>query len=156
MKSNLPIIVLAVILTATGCNSGNKEQTTTDNAASITDLNTQNPTDSVASSIAPISSPTEATIPATPGTNNAIALNPAHGAPGHRCDIEVGQPLNSAPVASPAPQPAAQPVKPALPQLAPPPAPVINSQPANSKLALNPEHGLPGHRCDIAVGAPLN
>lgn len=21
---------------------------------------------------------------------------------------------------------------------------------------LNPEHGMPGHRCDIAVGAPLN
>ena len=25
-----------------------------------------------------------------------------------------------------------------------------------SGLALNPEHGKPGHRCDIAVGAPLN
>lgn len=27
---------------------------------------------------------------------------------------------------------------------------------AGSGLALNPEHGQPGHRCDIAVGAPLN
>ena len=26
----------------------------------------------------------------------------------------------------------------------------------SSNTALNPEHGQPGHRCDIAVGAPLN
>ena len=28
--------------------------------------------------------------------------------------------------------------------------------PAISTAALNPKHGEPGHRCDIAVGAPLN
>ena len=28
----------------------------------------------------------------------ANGLNPAHGQPGHRCDIAVGQPLSSAPV----------------------------------------------------------
>lgn len=27
-----------------------------------------------------------------------VTLNPPHGEPGHRCDIAVGQPLNSAPV----------------------------------------------------------
>jgi hypothetical protein len=49
-----------------------------------------------------------------------------------------------------------------------PAPPVINPVPAapgtESKAmsqtagdgALNPEHGKPGHRCDIAVGAPLN
>jgi len=26
----------------------------------------------------------------------------------------------------------------------------------STNTALNPEHGQPGHRCDIAVGAPLN
>lgn len=26
----------------------------------------------------------------------------------------------------------------------------------NATASLNPEHGKPGHRCDIAVGAPLN
>ena len=31
----------------------------------------------------------------------------------------------------------------------------IPAQPA-ATAALNPEHGQPGHRCDIAVGAPLN
>jgi len=30
--------------------------------------------------------------------------------------------------------------------------PEVNS----SSTALNPKHGEPGHRCDIAVGAPLN
>ena len=36
----------------------------------------------------------------------------------------------------------------------------INQQVAPARTAataaLNPEHGKPGHRCDIAVGAPLN
>ncbi|MGZ8559765.1 MAG: hypothetical protein ACXWWC_15590, partial [Chitinophagaceae bacterium] len=30
-------------------------------------------------------------------TTVAAGLNPAHGQPGHRCDIEVGKPLNSTP-----------------------------------------------------------
>lgn len=30
------------------------------------------------------------------------------------------------------------------------------SNPSNGTVVLNPEHGKPGHRCDIAVGAPLN
>lgn len=37
---------------------------------------------------------------------------------------------------------------------------VVPSNSANSNsgntAGLNPEHGQPGHRCDIAVGAPLN
>lgn len=59
------------------------------------------------------------------------ALNPAHGQPGHRCDIAVGDPLNSAPATTS----------------------VNTAAPAKK---LNPAHGEPGHRCDIAVGAPLN
>ena len=62
-------------------------------------------------------------------------VNPAHGQPGHRCDIAVGAPLNGA-----AP----------LTSTTPPAAPAPTSK------ALNPAHGQPGHRCDIAVGAPLN
>ena len=27
---------------------------------------------------------------------------------------------------------------------------------AATNVALNPEHGMPGHRCEIPVGAPLN
>jgi hypothetical protein len=37
----------------------------------------------------------------TTNTNTAVApgMNPAHGQPGHRCDIPVGSPLNSKPAA---------------------------------------------------------
>jgi len=40
--------------------------------------------------------------PATPVKNDAVTavapgMNPAHGQPGHRCDIAVGAPLNSKP-----------------------------------------------------------
>lgn len=78
-------------------------------------------------------------------------LNPAHGKPGHRCDIPEGAPLNSAAIPSmtiPANNAGAA-------QTAPTqsiPLPTTNGSVAN----LNPEHGKPGHRCDIAVGAPLN
>ncbi|MHC2992665.1 hypothetical protein OB13_14135 [Pontibacter sp. HJ8] len=75
---------------------------------------------------------------ATPST--AVALNPAHGQPGHRCDIEVGAPLNT----------------PAQPKLTTPP-PVFQPQPSGSVAAgTNPPHGQPGHDCAIPVGAPLN
>jgi hypothetical protein len=70
------------------------------------------------------------------------ALNPEHGKPGHRCDIPVGSPLNSAPAnANASKQQVAlqQPVS-----------------PAKTPAGINPPHGQPGHRCDIAVGAPLN
>ena len=89
------------------------------------------------------------TMPATQAP--AAGLNPAHGAPGHRCDIAVGAPLNSAPAAS-ATQPQVQ-TAPAPSQTISTPAPA----PANSITAagLNPPHGQPGHDCAIAVGAPL-
>lgn len=90
------------------------------------------------------------------------ALNPAHGQPGHRCDIAVGAPLNSQP-ASPSPTvpvttspaPASQPAV----ITAPAAATTLPASPASTTATapgMNPPHGQPGHRCDIAVGAPLN
>ncbi len=73
-------------------------------------------------------------------TANNTGLNPRHGEPGHRCDIPVGQPLNSKPTA-----PAST--------LKIPATSILPTTPANG---LNPKHGEPGHRCDIAVGQPLN
>lgn len=35
-------------------------------------------------------------------------------------------------------------------------SPVTNGAVNGGSVALNPEHGQPGHRCDIPVGAPLN
>jgi hypothetical protein len=66
-------------------------------------------------------------------------LNPKHGAPGHRCDIAVGAPLDSKPTQVVTTQPVVTPV-----------------QAIKVGKGLNPPHGLPNHRCDLAVGAPLN
>lgn len=73
---------------------------------------------------------------------DGVALNPAHGQPGHRCDISVGAPLNSKPA----------PVK-------------TNDQVSDVVLdggaitlpkgTLNPAHGQPGHNCAVKVGEPL-
>ncbi len=93
------------------------------------------------------------TIPASQAAQVAPAagLNPAHGQPGHRCDIAVGAPLTSAPSTSAtatAPQvqttssPVATPVS-------------IPSAGGNGTAKLNPAHGQPGHDCAVQVGAPL-
>lgn len=83
-----------------------------------------------------------------PSAGGSTALNPAHGMPGHRCDIAVGAPLNSAPAAATNNQTQQPPI---MMQPAPATAPSTGNTGAK-----NPAHGLPGHRCDIAVGAPLN
>ena len=79
-------------------------------------------------------------------------LNPAHGQPGHRCDISVGAPLDSKPAPNNAAQPSVvttqQPVQNNT---------VVTQMPAQKTApGMNPPHGEPNHRCDIAVGAPLN
>jgi hypothetical protein len=80
----------------------------------------------------------------------AAGMNPPHGQPGHRCDIAVGAPLNSKPAPATA-QPVAVSTK-AQPRV------TMTEIPNTQKTApgMNPPHGQPGHRCDIAVGAPLN
>ncbi|HUH26117.1 MAG TPA: hypothetical protein VLY87_05785 [Flavobacterium sp.] len=93
----------------------------------------------------------------------AEGMNPPHGQPGHRCDIAVGAPLNSAPAQPTASTPAnsagqgflgsgnAQAPQQATPQQAAPTqqtAPGMQGKP-------NPAHGQPGHRCDVSVGQPL-
>ena len=78
-------IVLIAALALTACNSGlgSKEKEATPPPPSrLPATNTVNST-----------SPAQ---PATPGATT-VALNPAHGQPGHRCDIPEGAPLNSAP-----------------------------------------------------------
>ena len=94
-----------------------------------------------------VSAPNVATTVKPQAQKVAPGMNPAHGEPGHRCDISVGAPLNSPPgnTVAPAPQ------QPVMPAAAPTPAPVAN--PMN--LAVNPVHGEPGHSCAIAVGAPF-
>ncbi len=84
--------------------------------------------------------------------STAKGMNPAHGVSGHRCDIAVGMPLNSAPANSTT--------------ISSPVQSTVSTQNVNSKMTvtpavatakgMNPPHGQPGHRCDITVGAPLN
>ncbi|MBB1192139.1 hypothetical protein DNC80_00440 [Flavobacterium sp. SOK18b] len=78
-------------------------------------------------------------------------MNPAHGQPGHRCDIPVGAPLKSTPAPStptPRPQTVTAPVN----------TVTTVTKPAENTVTpegMNPPHGQENHRCDIAVGAPL-
>ncbi len=103
----------------------------------------------------------------------APGMNPAHGQPNHRCDIAVGAPLNSPK------KMAAQPAMTINPNdLKTSNPPVISTKPvqasptasgtpailspsatpaavAPTAPGMNPPHGQPGHKCEVAVGAPL-
>lgn len=102
---------------------------------------------------------TSNTAATTSSNANSGALNPAHGAPGHRCDIAVGAPLNSpaptttaaAPQVVTTQQTTAPVSTPVTPQ-ATATVPAVNEKGQK----LNPAHGMPGHKCEIEVGAPLN
>jgi hypothetical protein len=84
-----------------------------------------------------------------------VTLNPQHGQPGHRCDIAVGAPLN-APATNIQPNVSATPPTNSSSTTTNTNAQKVLPQVNTSTTALNPKHGEPGHRCDIAVGAPLN
>ena len=92
----------------------------------------------------------------TGGNPNTIMLsspmNPAHGQAGHNCDIAVGAPLNSATVKSTPQQAAPMQTNNAVAKTT---SAKTNTNSTNAK-GMNPPHGQTGHRCDIAVGAPLN
>lgn len=99
-------------------------------------------------------------------------MNPAHGQPGHRCDISVGAPLNSAPTTAAKPAttnnatanitPMATPTQnsPVVPALQNTSITTPATTPATKPAAaftgkVNPAHGQPGHDCKVAVGQPL-
>lgn len=87
--------------------------------------------------------------PQTVSTGASGKLNPKHGEPGHRCDIPEGAPLDSKPATT-----GTATTTTATPTI----TPVTTSATPAKKTApgMNPPHGQPGHRCDIAEGAPLN
>lgn len=90
----------------------------------------------------------------TPVAKTAPGMNPPHGQPNHRCDIAVGAPLNS-PKAAATPPPAPT-MQPAAPQGQASVTPVdMKSGTTATAPGMNPPHGQAGHRCEIAVGAPL-
>lgn len=143
MKKNKYILITGLILFS-GCSQTDTENTTSDQ--NIIQEAPSNP------SIV-VSGNDTATLPdivnsdaSTPEriTTSSGNLNPAHGQPGHRCDIPVGSPLNSPPSNS-----ATQNPSPVNITQSP------SSIPVKTAPGMNPPHGEPGHDCAIPVGSPL-
>ncbi len=174
------ITALLTIIVFTSCGSSDDESGTTEsipttpaNTTVSTDTATKKAVQATTTTTMPAPAITTNNQPQAPAINTGgTGPNPEHGKPGHRCDIAVGDPLNSKPTqaaTTPAittgPQQVVSKANPTgnVPSLNIQPAtgqknPIVINPPANASAAagLNPEHGKPGHRCDIAVGAPLN
>lgn len=133
------VSLLVITIFAAACNSNEGEGNV--------DMNTVAPApQTVAAPTVSDSAPKVSTPNAEP-----IALNPAHGLSGHRCDIAVGAPLNSAPNTNSAPAPVQMNTAPATQN-----APMMQSAPSTGgKVLINPPHGQPGHDCAVEVGKPL-
>lgn len=85
-----------------------------------------------------------------------VRLNPAHGEPGHKCEIPVGAPLDSEPGNYVEPELTITPQTPGAQQPQMQMQPQSNESPAEMLAkGLNPPHGQAGHDCAIPVGAPL-
>jgi len=139
---NTKTIISSVLIAALFLISCKKE--TLSNAETVTESANASP-------ILPAIAPEPEQPNVTGGNPNTIMLsspmNPAHGQAGHRCDIAVGAPLNS-PAVQNTPQQG-------VPMQTNNTAAKTVSNSTTAK-GMNPAHGQAGHRCDIAVGAPLN
>lgn len=162
-KIFITALSLGLILTQISCNND-----TTDNSSTSTNStpSTENTTteNTFINSAENMDVPTvqEPNITSNNGSNvqsSNTALNPPHGQPGHRCDIPEGAPLNTPPQQQAQAQPIQDPA--ANPANIVPNAPGVNVQPSAQQTAPgfsgkpNPEHGQPGHRCDLQVGQIL-
>ncbi|WP_210488186.1 hypothetical protein [Rufibacter aurantiacus] len=153
MKNTIQVLFLASLLFGAGCAESKKEAASGAGAGNNTSL----PVTTSSSSSAPVISSQPAATVSQPVTSPQPAvtagLNPAHGQPGHRCDIPVGAGLDSPPGAT-ANSSAATPSASRPATL--PPAPVLPvGPPVVTAKGMNPPHGQPGHDCSIPVGAPL-
>lgn len=98
----------------------------------------------------PTAQPTTTTVTKPAVAENKVEeksakLNPAHGAPGHDCAVAVGAPLSSKAKTQKAITPAPQQVT----------TPAEMPKEAKNNVKINPAHGEAGHKCEVAVGAPL-
>lgn len=84
--------------------------------------------------------------PAAQNAKTSLIFNPPHGDAGHTCALAVGAPLHQIAAVQPQKSVSSPPVT--------VPAPPVAVNTSGKKL--NPKHGEPGHRCDIAIGAPLD
>lgn len=74
-----------------------------------------------------------------------VKVNPAHGLPGHRCDLPVGAPLTASTGNTPNSTTTTQ-----------TPSTSVSPIRVDQTPKVNPPHGEPGHDCSIPVGSPLN
>lgn len=77
--------------------------------------------------------------------NDEVKVNPAHGLPGHRCDLPVGAPLNG--TASTPQTNTTQQVQSST---------TVSPIRMDQSPKVNPPHGEPGHDCAKPVGAKLD
>jgi hypothetical protein len=175
-KSSFVIITAFTLLLFISCSPARQDSGQTQEVPELPS-NQEQPAPVNTESVQPTENET-VEIPESEQNNAEVMLNPPHGEPFHRCDIPVGAPLDSPP-ANITRQTTSNPVQTATPQNsnpAPntannPTAPTLeNAMRMNSgqtrstvqtnnntgeKPRLNPAHGQPWHRCDIAVGSPL-
>jgi hypothetical protein len=152
----LPALLLMAVVTGCG-NSSNEDKTTpVSNSTTVPATITPNSNTATTQPVqqqAPVTiqAPVVNTSQPVTQTVSKAGLNPAHGQPGHRCDISVGAPLDSKPTL-----PSANTTQPVAAQKSAPTLSPNIPAPATVAPGMNPAHGQPGHRCDISVGAPLN
>lgn len=91
--------------------------------------------------------PTQSEVEANDNPKTTADVNPAHGQPGHRCDLPVGAPLNS----SAAQQTQTRQTNNGSNSSSSTVSPIRVDQTPD----VNPPHGEPYHDCSIPVGAPL-
>ena len=163
MKNYLIAVSSLFLLSLTACKDTGKEPSniTIDGAATEQPANTA-PEATPATETTPVQN-AATPVASTPAASNqgaaASGINPAHGQPGHRCDIPVGAPL-STPAGGGSMQGSATPAASSQGQ------PFLVNDQAKGRIMqeqgqstssgkINPPHGQPGHRCDIQVGQPL-
>ena len=174
MKSTLVMITVFTLFTLISCSPAKKDSGQTQQVPAVPQNQVQ-PTSVNTEPAQPLEA--EAAKQPSAGQNNAeVMLNPPHGQPNHRCDIPVGAPLNSPSAnttrqttddqvqttssqnSNTAPNIATNQIGPTIENARRMSATQTQSTvPADkgSKPRLNPPHGQPWHRCDIAVGSPL-
>ena len=158
MKNIYFFSFIILLVTTTGCGTASVSEKEMSSNSVVTASRQMN--EVVDPKINPVKLPDSSTIhpspsntinlPVAPDISSAAGLNPAHGQPGHRCEIPVGASMNSKP---------AIPISNSTVQVVPGTTSAVNNQSTISKpvtTGINPEHGKPGHRCDIAVGEALN
>lgn len=174
MKSSLALITVFTLFTLISCSPAKQDSGQTQQVPVVPPTQEQ-PAPVNTEQVQPVETETTEQ-PSTEQNNAEVMMNPPHGEPFHRCDIPVGAPLNSQPanttrqttnnspaaIAPPntnaAPQTTTNPTAPTIENaMRMNPSQTRSSTPANSgtKPRLNPAHGQPWHRCDIAVGSPL-